>query len=59
MNWTHDIVVRLEVAAEDLDVLSATRLEMLLREAVNTIRGLRGDASGADEIELRAAARFS
>ena len=51
MKWTNDIVVRLEAAVEDLDVLSVCRLEMLLREAASTIltlRGLGGGASGAD-----------
>jgi hypothetical protein len=51
VKWTRDIVVRLEAAAEDVDVLSAGRLEMLLREAVTTIRGLRGDGPGAADIE--------
>ena len=56
MKWTHDIVVRLEAAAEDLDVLSAPRLEMLLREAVTIIRGLRGEDANPDEIEPRGVA---
>ena len=53
MKWTHDIVVRLEAAAEDIDVLSACRLEMLLREAVATIRGLRGEGADGDAMESR------
>lgn len=48
MLWMNDIVVRLEAAAEDVDVLSQARLESLLREALNTIRTLRHD-DGADE----------
>lgn len=48
MKWTNDIVVRLEAAAEDLDVISTARLETLLREAVRAIQALRG-TNGAIE----------
>jgi hypothetical protein len=48
VTWTNDIVVRLEAAAEDLDVLSPARLETLLREAVRTIRTLRTANGGLD-----------
>lgn len=48
MKWTNDIVIRLESAAEDLDVLSTARLEMLLREAIRTIRSLRTSDVDAD-----------
>jgi hypothetical protein len=53
VKWTSDIVVRLEAAAEDVDVMSVARLETLLREAVCTIRALRA-ADGtldADAVE--------